>query len=80
MGSIIENISIVNSSHGRASDATVAYQSEVVDAFFMAKPLIDDVNHMFIILNKQRQMVYLNKLAKEFFKNDNTRKPESNSN
>jgi len=68
---LIENNSIIDSSHGRASDATVAYQSEIVDAFFMVKPFIDDVNHMFVILNKQRQMVYLNKLTQTFFKNDN---------
>jgi len=70
MEDILENIPQMRKIHEKADAETIVYQSELVDAFFMVKPFIDDVNHMFLIMNRQRQIVYLNNLAKEFFKND----------
>lgn len=71
MEELIEKISIDMEPDVRAEEETIEYQREIVDGFLVVKPFIDDVNHMFVILNKQRQIVYLNKLASEFFTNDN---------
>lgn len=70
METLIDNISKICSVNEREDHETIVLQSELVDSFLLVKPFVDDVNHMFLVLNRQRQIVYLNKLAKEFFKND----------
>lgn len=70
MEAILEKIPQIRTIHEKVDAETIAYQRNLVDSFFMVKPFIDDVNHMFLIMNRQRQIVYLNNLAKEFFKND----------
>jgi hypothetical protein len=49
----------------------VLYQHNLIDSFLAIKPIIDDVDHMFLLLNRDRQIVYSNKLFKEFSNEDN---------
>jgi len=54
----------------RESHETIMYQHNLVDRFLAIKPIIDDVNHMFLILNSDRQIVYKNKLFQKFSNKD----------
>jgi nitrogen-specific signal transduction histidine kinase len=71
MENLVGNISVAPNSTAKAEEATIEYQRAIVESFLVVKPFIDDVNHMFVILNKQRKIVYINKLAQVFFVNDN---------
>jgi len=54
------------------SKETIISQRDLVDNFLSIKPLIDDLDHMLLILNENRQIVYANQLFKHFVKNDDT--------
>jgi hypothetical protein len=54
----------------RAPQKIIDYQKNVIKSFLTLKPFIDDINHMIIILNFERQIVYANKLFNRFTRND----------
>lgn len=72
MEELLERVGTKYASAERATRETIVYQRDLVDGFLMIRPIIDDVDHMFLILNKYRQIVYANKLFLKFIKNDNT--------
>ena len=46
----------------RSPQKVITYQRNLVDSFITVKPFIDDINHAIVILNRNRQIVYANKL------------------
>ena len=50
----------------RISPHGIEYQRKIVEDYLSIKPFLDEVDHMFLILNKQRQIIYANKLFFEF--------------
>ena len=72
MEELLEKIETKYASAERAAEETVVYQHDLVDSFLMIRPFIDDVDHMFLILNRYRQIIYANKLFFQLIKNDTT--------
>ncbi len=56
----------------RATEERIVFQQNLVDGLSMVKPFIDDVNHMFLVLNRHRQIIYANKLFQEYSQKDRT--------
>jgi hypothetical protein len=56
----------------RVPQKTITYQRSLIDSFIAVKPFVDDINHAIVILNRQRQIVYGNKLFFTIINNDET--------
>jgi nitrogen-specific signal transduction histidine kinase len=66
MEKLIEIIPTKFAAAERVSPNGIEYQLDLVEDYLSIKPILDDVDHMFLILNKQRQIVYSNKLFLKF--------------
>ncbi len=70
---ILQKIANTNfASVDREPQSTISYQRSLVDNFLAVKPFVDDINQMIVILNQSRQIVYANKLFRNFVENDNS--------
>ncbi|MCF6268783.1 MAG: HAMP domain-containing histidine kinase [Melioribacteraceae bacterium] len=56
----------------KATEEKIVFQQKLVDGLSMVKPFIDDTNHMFLVLNRHRQIIYANKLFHEYSQKDKT--------
>ncbi len=72
MEELLEKMETKYASAERASGEAIAYEHDLVDSFLMVRPFIDDVDHMFLILNRYRQIIYANKLFLQLIKSDDT--------
>ncbi|MCF6200977.1 MAG: hypothetical protein L3J42_02425 [Hydrogenimonas sp.] len=72
MDELLERIETKYASAERVDEEEVNYQHELVDSFLIVKPFIDDVDHIFLILNRYRQIIYANKLFFKLIQSDNS--------
>ena len=54
----------------RADDATIQMQRSIIDNLYSIKPFLDNIPVFILILNKQRQIVFANKVFLDFIGSD----------